>query len=352
MKNIISLALVGALFACGVDSNTNKSPDNTVIQEQKPEPQTTTTQTTQDDQTNLPLLGRNHPDFNRHFQNLCEDKNNKDPEIKKTIEFYLDKFSEIKENRCEEVNELLFYSTMFTNLSTSEISTLEPFAGAIHIDFFAIQDSKISNIDFLKNYHSLKQLYLRSNKIEDISSLKHKHTIEYLSIGDNPVKDITPIKSLSNLKELDLSYLHKKPIGIEFVKEMKSIKILDLSGLTNKGIDVKQIYCDMDIEELKINGSEILNLIDFIDECDLPNLTKLNISGNSIKSLKGIEKLTKLEVLNITYTTTSDITPLFELKNLKLIIDDLMPVPIERNETNCPDRNDLPEAVLKFCGRI
>jgi len=83
---------------------------------------------------------------------------------------------------------------------TNFIDSMTLFGDNIGVRSLIAKNLDLSNIDFLKNMHTLERLNLENNKIMDISALAKFDRLEYFNIAENPIDDISIVNSMKNLK--------------------------------------------------------------------------------------------------------------------------------------------------------
>jgi len=97
---------------------------------------------------------------------------------------------------------------------------------------------KLTQIDFLKSFPNLKQLYLINNQISDISVLKYLPNLKVIFLSANKISDINVLKDLPNLTEIDLS--HNQISDISVLKDLPNLTKIDLNH--NQISDISVLY--------------------------------------------------------------------------------------------------------------
>lgn len=140
-----------------------------------------------------------------------------------------------------------------------------------YITYVEITDLK--NIDNLKKFVNLKEIYIKNVNIEDISFINDLTKLEKLRIYFSKV-DLSKINSPS-LKELDI--IRSYVVNDDFSRLANSnLKILDLEGSYVTSIyTLKNV---ISLEELSLSSISNLRSLDVITY--LPKLKKLNINGS------------------------------------------------------------------------
>ncbi|QTH42702.1 leucine-rich repeat domain-containing protein [Cohnella sp. LGH] len=200
---------------------------------------------------------------------------------------------------------------------------------ALLLDFPNLQSLKITYVDeSVTDFHLLNQLSLKSlslNGIDDLKWLSALTGLESLVISYSEATDFSALYSLSQLRELKLSFTQNLKT-LDFLQNMPNLQSLDLE---NAGIS--------NLESLRNKLS----------------LTKLRLSSMSkLGSVEPVSSLTSLTELAITGYYGSEAA--LKLPNLKIaeMPDTLLPMleaPALQSLTSYQRRNDLDgEQLLKY----
>jgi hypothetical protein len=116
-------------------------------------------------------------------------------------------------------------------------ATVNKIIGIDHIDKevteLRIFERKIEDVNFLKDFRKIENLYLGYIKTENLNFIKNLNTIEKLVLyGVNSIQDISPIADLENLKELEMTTIagwdgSGKKIHYETLQPLTNLKKLE-----------------------------------------------------------------------------------------------------------------------------
>jgi hypothetical protein len=124
------------------------------------------------------------------------------------------------------------------------------------------------------------------------------------------------------------SYVFKADQSYRKLKDRSSIGKSGRLVLT--GREVKEIYYFKGFENITVLDAADNDLETIGEAAKFPNLTILVLDNNPmLTSIAGIEKATKLEELRINVTNVQDFSPLLQLRNLKHLYVDRMPVDLQ-----------------------
>lgn len=203
---------------------------------------------------------------------------------------------------------------------------------------------------------------LKVNALNDIAEIRCLHNLKSLRISGGEFKHFSSMEELENLEYFEISgtYLYIK--GLDALTKLHKLTVVKMSGVSNyeDRLDIlfqipnlKELYLDnclgeIDYSKIKVNESlEILNLSgasikkdiyyetngwetniwyddNFIcDHTDMfanfPNLKELYLQKQTLQDIAFVEYLPQLEVLDITNNNVTDITPLENLSNFRVI---------------------------------
>jgi len=158
-----------------------------------------------------------------------------------------------------------------------------------------LKDVELQSLEGLRACVNLKKLVLQNCHLSDISELKHLTSLEHLNIALNPeIRNIEGVSALKNLKIFIAS----------------GIQIDDISPLAP---------CEQ-LERLYLNNTKQITNLRPLE--NLSQLSVLEFYDNQVADLQPISQLTKLERLWMNQNQVTDITPLKNLKNLRLLNDE------------------------------
>ncbi|KAA8785071.1 DNA-directed RNA polymerase subunit RPC12/RpoP [Paenibacillus sp. 4624] len=246
-----------------------------------------------------------------------------------------------------------------THLSTQLRSNQEL---ALLLEFPNLNSLSITYVDeSITDFHLLNKLPLKSLSltfVNELGWLSSMTGLTSLSINYSETTDLQPLYALTQLQELQLSYLNNVK-SIDFVQNMPALQKLDIESLNFSSLEplagktsitklrlaslsklssVKAINSLSSLRELRLSGyyenAEALTLPNavqveipgaFLPELKAPTVTSLTLRGGSGElNLATLGKFSKLEQLFL--SEISDITRLNALDRLprlqKLNIDD------------------------------
>jgi internalin A len=187
--------------------------------------------------------------------------------------------------------------TQLTSLELLRTQTKDfsPLSKLTNLKKLYIAGYYLENLDFAVSMGSLSEITLCLVLINDISGISNLQSLEKIVLAETYyISDIAPLKNLTNLKKLTIWNTNVTDISA-------------LSGLTN-------------LEVLELVGGKNITNIEYLE--NLTNVEYLNLNYNPITDITPLKNMTKLEVLSIHGTNITDISILFELKNLKKIYID------------------------------
>lgn len=177
--------------------------------------------------------------------------------------------------------------TKLTTIDTygSKLTDYKPLEGLKQLESLRIgstlDESKITDINFLKNLTNLTSIDLFNNKINNIEPLKNLTNLKSLNLSQNEILDITSLTNLTKLTELYLS--------------------------TNSIENLEPLTKLINLTKLNLSTNSIANLEPLTN---LTNLTNLNLFRNNITNVEALSKLINLKELDISYNKQlTDITP-------------------------------------------
>lgn len=181
----------------------------------------------------------------------------------------------------------------------------------------------IKSIHDIREFANLEILKIEGTRIEDIKPLIYLKNLKSLEINHIMAKDFSPLAELTQLEEL---YLTCPNDNITFLNQLKNLKILCLKGDPE---NLEPLANLTNLEGLLIYSSIYSN----IDELNNPyyvenyklsplqNLKKLKtlILFSNVKDLTPLSELKELNALQICSKLISDISPIENLTDLKVL---------------------------------
>ncbi len=123
-------------------------------------------------------------------------------------------------------------------------------------DFSIKKNTKIVNIEPLKEFRNVQYLSISETNISDIQVLYYLNQLKSLDLSRNPILDFSIISNLYYLEELNLSSLRLKDIS--FLAKNTRLKSLNISNTQVKNL--KPIANHKTIEMLDISNTSVNNL--------------------------------------------------------------------------------------------
>ncbi|MGW4130852.1 NACHT domain-containing protein [Amycolatopsis japonica] len=167
---------------------------------------------------------------------------------------------------------------------------------------------------------NLKRLFITQDKLlTDITALSDLPNLEYLCLNGTGIIDIRPLQEMSNLKGLDIEVQNLQPVT--GLSEMKNLVDITLDGPIEIAA-LSQILPETELSSLAILDASLLR--------SLAQITNLQQAGrlevlrlykcNNLEEISTIGRLSdKLKSLFLHGATDVDLTPLAQLKQLRLL---------------------------------
>lgn len=102
-----------------------------------------------------------------------------------------------------------------------------PLSQLTQLEFLSLENSNLSNIDFLMNIpSSLTKLSIARNSIEEITGLSNLIQLKELNISRNNISDISKLQNLTQLRELDISWNFISEIDdLVYLSELRELNL-------------------------------------------------------------------------------------------------------------------------------
>ena len=195
-------------------------------------------------------------------------------------------------------------------------------------------DGKIGNLtdlSDLRNMHNLEEIIIVGEQIQDISPLENLDKLEYVDFQCNRIEDISALAGKDNL--VRVCFNNNRLKSIEALGSCNELRFLDLNGagsfdgstLSNLKkltfLDVLSADTEaynyiegLDFDELKIGspGQTDLSCIKNVHKIDA-----LYIYYSDITDISALSGRTDITYFNMCATEVNDLTPLWEMPNLK-----------------------------------
>ena len=161
---------------------------------------------------------------------------------------------------------------MIINKPTGDIYPSE----VCHVTEFSLNNARISDITFLKNFVSLTSLSLADNQLSDLTPLRQLSALEELDLSSNRIGDISPLSRMTNLAWINLNDNQVQDLspmnGMTGLMEayLSNNRIEDLTPLANA---TELVFLDLNDNRLS-DVSPLLSLVN-LEEVVLTNNSKL-----------------------------------------------------------------------------
>ncbi|MDP4183513.1 MAG: stalk domain-containing protein, partial [Bacillota bacterium] len=146
------------------------------------------------------------------------------------------------------------------------------------IDVLDASNKKISNLEGIQYFTSIRELNLEGNNIKEISKLATLKSLSYLYISKNQITDISPLSSLVNLKILMLWM--NQISDISALGGMRGLEGLDLSE--NQVFDISPLKNLTDLQNLNLWSNPIIDISALKDHTSIKQLYLLSSSEDRI----------------------------------------------------------------------
>ena len=169
------------------------------------------------------------------------------------------------------------------NLSCEEkkISKISALSDLKNLESLSLGNNYISNLGPLSNLKNLETLIISDNPISDLSGLA-KLSLKNLELNNTRIKD-SDLHFLQNLGSLkDLSISNNKITNINFISKLTNL--VDLNVSHNKIVDINVLGYLTNLTTLYIND----NLIEDISILEEIPLRDLNLTSNCINDFLGL----------------------------------------------------------------
>lgn len=192
------------------------------------------------------------------------------------------------------------------HLESNEISDIGGIRNVPELTVLEIPNNRVSDLSSVSGCPKLSTLNASGNQITDLSPLANCTQLRDLDLGQNSIRDITPVASLANLW-----YLYVNDNEISDLPDLSTLEGLYKLKLDNNRISSLEGAAGCaKLESLSFKGNSVSSI-----SClsNLLYLKDLRGSGNSIASLDGLENATQLEVLFMADNGLTDISLLMQI---------------------------------------
>ena len=237
----------------------------------------------------------------------------------------------------------LDFSSDVTELDLSErhisdLSVLSKCGGLVRLD---LSGNQIDDISMLTELQQLEELDLSDNRVEDLMALVSLTKLRRLDVGGNPLSDLTALGYFSALEDLTLD--GSSAAHLEALARLERLTRLSLRNTGLEDEDLPGLYELGTLRELALNDNPKLSVpamealeaalpdcaiahdelrwkVRFGEACFYSDETVLLAAGLGVDSLEGLEHFENLWVLDLDDNQVEDLTPLYELEQLKVVL--------------------------------
>ncbi|WP_278845183.1 leucine-rich repeat domain-containing protein [Porphyromonas gulae] len=179
------------------------------------------------------------------------------------------------------------------------------------ITSLSIRNCKLTAVDWISRFTSLKELDLSNNEIEDSRPIGKVLGLEKLILYGNQISCIWGLDRLRSLREINLSANHIEDITRFWYLLSRDIEKVNLSGNRIQTLRTDEVFSEhKKLTSLILSGNQIEEITDLNY---FPSLTELGLSGNKISDLRGLIDSTRLIHL---YLSNNQIIRLKGIENL------------------------------------
>ncbi len=190
---------------------------------------------------------------------------------------------------------------------------VESLAPASHLtDLYILEASGcgLTSLPEFRDLSSLDQLYLNDNKLTSLNGIESAANLVTLEVSGNDLSDLGGLESVYSLRTLYA--VDNELVSIDGLCNCTVLRDVDLGG--NRISDVSALSKSMlSLESLILADNE---LEDMSCLSGLSQLKGIDISSNSIDDLSFLASAIQLQWLVAEHDHISDITPIYNLKNL------------------------------------
>ncbi|MCP1639541.1 Leucine-rich repeat (LRR) protein [Streptococcus gallinaceus] len=177
------------------------------------------------------------------------------------------------------------------NLDYNRISDLTPISHLTNLTAVSLEHNNLSDISALSNKDKLNRLFLSYNEKIDLSTLKAEK-LEELTATNSKVSNLEFLKNNPSLRELNLTENQLTNLkGVEEAEKLKTLSV-ERNHIETLAIDGEQTS----VETLNVSGNQLTNLEGINHYTALENL---NASNNTIETLKLSETNQSLQTIDV-----------------------------------------------------
>jgi internalin A len=151
----------------------------------------------------------NTTETTKSFSQWCLQKNSLSIATRRTIDALL---INAKTNDCQEADAKLRDLTRL-NLHNSKISDLQPLKDFHNLKWLFLSNNRISDLRPLGNLTNLQSLFLDNNQISDLKPLVNLKSLTVIALSNNKISDASPLNRARSQARI---YLDGNPASIVF----------------------------------------------------------------------------------------------------------------------------------------
>ncbi len=176
---------------------------------------------------------------------------------------------------------------------TSGVKDLSGLEYAKNLEYFSLFTEKVNSLDPISNLKNLKRIVISYSEINDLPiSFSKDVKLTEVTFIDTKVKDINFLKDMETLEDVGFTDCGIKNIdALEKATNLYSVSLEKNEIESIKSLTNKQKLYSLSLHKNKVNDVSPLT--------DLKSLEYINLSYNPVTNLKALESLPKLKELTI-----------------------------------------------------
>lgn len=248
------------------------------------------------------------------------------------------------ETSCFDIVSLSGYTRLdFSDWYTNHPEKVKGFADALiyaaNLEYLSLPESNLTNLDFIVELQSLKELRIVGGKFNELAPLSKLTQLEKLAFVDSTLTKLNPLSEMTGLKAFHYftKYgLENKLSDISFLASLKNLESLviqdaavfaieplaqlnKLKDLSLKGNIIETLTPLADLNKLETLSLESNNIKQIDALLQLPKLIYLSLKSNEIENIDGLAQLTNLTILKLGLNKISNVDALAELGKLETL---------------------------------
>lgn len=180
----------------------------------------------------------------------------------------------------------------------------------IPLQKLTVQETLLSNLQFIKMLPNLTDVKLYKNKIQNIATFRGLKSLTTLDVSYNEIESLEEFENIPFLENLRLNNNNIYAIG-SFCG-LDNLKSLFLSNNNLENIGPLQGL--QFLSRLSLEGNSIIDINPLVS---LTGLRWLYLANNQIREINSIGNLINIQTINISNNNIRDISPIRHLKKLR-----------------------------------